>query len=448
MIRVVVALIAAAALVTILDARQRDPAAGIPLRFHHLHYLVDDPGAALGRAADRLDGARAIVQGLGVGVRVGREYVLFDRDYGDRDRQNPAHASSAAHAYDNAVHWLAARGFTVRPRSLAETSIPESSGFGSLDHLAFAADDLAAAVAHAATTPLATTESAARFRLPTGATIEIVRDTDRPDTHWCPMHPDVRSASDAKCRICGMALVKIPPPRVGEYRLDVTLIPRRGGGISGLRFMVRDPETNDRVPGLMEVHERPFHLFVISRDLATFAHLHPVLEADGSLRLEHELPAGEYMLVADFLPAGGTPQMVQRAVVTPGYPGPLFAQPADIRMIPAEHEIGGLRVRMQAAPPAPRRETLIRFELSDMATRQPVTDLEPYLGASGHLLIVNQDLTAAVHGHPEGAGTRGPSVTFGPVFPAPGRYKLWVQFQRHGAIVTAPFVIDVPSESR
>ena len=42
-------------------------------------------------------------------------------------------------------------------------------------------------------------------------------DLDRPDAFWCPMHPDVRAADAGKCPLCGMTLVPIPPPRVGEY---------------------------------------------------------------------------------------------------------------------------------------------------------------------------------------------------------------------------------------
>ena len=63
------------------------------------------------------------------------------------------------------------------------------------------------------------------------------------------------------------------------------------------------------------------------------------------------------------------------------------------------------------------------------------------------MLIVSNDLTAAVHGHPEGVRSSGPVVTFGPVFPAPGVYKLWVQFQRRGQVVTASFVVTVPEAS-
>ena len=76
-------------------------------------------------------------------------------------------------------------------------------------------------------------------------------------------------------------------------------------------------------------------------------------------------------------------------------------------------------------------------------TNEPVSDLEPYLGASGHVLIVNQDLS---DGDSRASGGRDDERARGDVrsvFPTPGRYKLWAQFQRKGAVVTAAFVIDV-----
>ncbi len=54
-------------------------------------------------------------------------------------------------------------------------------------------------------------------RSPSGLGVEIVRDTTLPDVWWCPMHVDVRSPTGGSCPICSMALVPIPPPRVGEY---------------------------------------------------------------------------------------------------------------------------------------------------------------------------------------------------------------------------------------
>ena len=411
------------------------------LRFHHLHYRVADPGAALGNAADAFKGTRTILQGLGVGVRVGRQYVLFDRlESGTRSSRGRKPAA----AYVEAVRWLAAKGVRVEPQSLADTAVARVMPDALLDHVAFAADDPRSVIAALDATPVSVNDDRAFFRLRSGATVEIVRDTDRPDAYWCPMHPDVRSPGTGTCRICAMALVPIPLPRLGEYKVDVTLFPRTGGGASGLQIAVRDPETGDPVKQFIDVHERPFHLFILSRDLSQFAHVHPQPTPDGGFALRQDIAAGEYMLIADFLPSGGTPQLVQRAVATPGYAGPLFGSAAELAMSGSEQVVGGLRIVMDAVSPAPRRETALRFHLSDASTGLPATDLEPYLGAAGHLLVVNQDLTAAMHGHPEGVATSGPMVTFAPVFPAPGRYKMWVQFQRRGAVVTAAFVVTVP----
>ncbi len=417
----------------------------VTVRFHHLHYRVPDPGAALGDAADAFKGTRTILQGLGVGVRVGRQYVLFDRSetFGRSSR-----GRAPADAYAEAARWLSAKGVHIEPASLADTAVARTFPDATLDHVAFAADDPGPVIASLTATPFVVNDDRARFRLTSGLVVEIVRDTDRPDAYWCPMHPGVRSPGSGKCPLCAMALVPITPPRIGEYKIDVTLVPRAAGGASGLEVAVRDPDTGDPVTSFIDVHERPLHLFVISRDLAQFAHVHPVPRQDGVFALRHDLAAGEYVLIADFLPAGGTPQLVQRAVVTPGYTGPLFGPSPELSssLSPgaSEQVSGGLRIRMEAPSPVPRRETGVRFHVSDAATNLPITDLEPYLGASGHLLIVNQDVTTAIHAHPEGATSSGPVVTFAPVFPAPGRYKVWAQFQRKGAVVTAAFVIDVP----
>lgn len=411
--------------------------AEVTARFHHLHYRVDDPGAALAPAVERVNGTRALLPGLGVGVRVGQQHVLFDREGA------AAPGMTAADVYVEAAAWLAARGLLVQPRTLSETKVATGMPDAAFDHLAFAVDDLKRVLALLNTTPLVATDDAARFRLASGAILELVRDTDRPDTHWCPMHPDVRRPGTGMCPRCGMALVPIPSPRLGEYRLDVTLLPRERGGASGFRLAVRDPQSGERVSAFTEVHERIFHLFIVSRDLETFAHVHPEKKADGVFEVRHDLAAGQYMLIADFLPAAATPQLVQRVVVTPGYTGPLFAQPPMLAPGSLEQIAEGMRVRLDPQFVAPRRASSLRFEIADAKTNAPVSDLEPYLGAAGHLLVVSQDLTVAVHGHPEGVATTGPVVMFDPVFPMPGVYKLWAQFQRQGRTITVPFVINV-----
>ena len=89
-----------------------------------------------------------------------------------------------------------------------------------------------------------------------------------------------------------------------------------------------------------------------------------------------------------------------------------------------------------------RLDAVLRFRFTDASSGATIADLEPYLGASGHLLIVSTDLTHAIHAHPESL-TPGPDINFGAEFPVAGLYKLWVQVQRKGKVFTAPFVVRI-----
>ena len=86
--------------------------------------------------------------------------------------------------------------------------------------------------------------------------------------------------------------------------------------------------------------------------------------------------------------------------------------------------------------------------ITDTATGQSVTDLEQYLGAFGHLMIIHEDGQTVVHSHPAEdeaglAASRKGNVAFNARFPKPGVYKAWGQFQREGKVVTIPFVLKI-----
>ena len=88
------------------------------------------------------------------------------------------------------------------------------------------------------------------------------------------------------------------------------------------------------------------------------------------------------------------------------------------------------------------KQTPIVFDLSD-EHGQPVNDLEPYLGAMGHLVILSADGKQFVHAHPDAAAEKSNKVKFGAHFPNAGIYKGWGEFQRAGTVHTIPFVIEV-----
>ena len=281
------------------------------VRFHHVHFRVGDPAVAMNEAATKLGGTRVIVSGLGVGVRTDDEFVLFDR----LDESDPPDLlqPDVARVYGSAVEWLHSRGISAVPASWASTRIVQAHT-GRYHHLGFVTADYEATIGRIGVTPVKRTSESALFDAGGGVLVEIVRENDLPDVFWCPMHPDVRSGTAGKCPLCRMDLVPMPPPKLGEYRMDVTL-ERNTGGMTGMRLAIREPASNLLVRAFRTVHEKTLHLFIVSRDLEYFAHVHPEQLKDGSFRLDHPLASGEYMLIADFLPEDGTTQMIQRAII-------------------------------------------------------------------------------------------------------------------------------------
>jgi hypothetical protein len=245
--------------------------------------------------------------------------------------------------------------------------------------------------------------------------------TRLPDQYWCPMHADERSEVRGKCAICGMALVPMPPAKFATYPVDLRVTPTLSG--ARLRLAVTHPATRAVLRTLAVVHERPLHLFVIGERLDFFTHEHPVQQPDGVFMVDVALPRqGAYMAIAEFLPQGATAQMFQ----------------VDL----APKIAGGMRITVDVSTARSGQASALTFRVDEAVSHAPVTDLEPYLGAGAHLLIVPVDLTEAIHGHPEQVG--GPALAFAPILPRPGRYKLWLQVQRRGAVSTVAFVLDVP----
>ena len=111
----------------------------------------------------------------------------------------------------------------------------------------------------------------------------------------------------------------------------------------------------------------------------------------------------------------------------------------------ADKVLRDTRVKLTIPDPVAGREQLVTFDLEDTSTGAPVIDLQPYLGAAGHLLLVSADLAIAAHSHPVAEISRpgGPTVVFQMVFPRAGDYRMWVQFQRHGDVLTSSFTVPV-----
>ncbi len=185
-------------------------------------------------------------------------------------------------------------------------------------------------------------------------------------------------------------------------------------------------------------HERQLHLIVLRRDTTGFQHLHPVLGADGVWRVPLVLPAGGiYRAYADFVPTGGPALVLGTDLYVPGDFAPVAHPPSRVA------QVEGYQVRLDGDLVAGLPSQVFATISRDGA---PVTDLEPYLGAFGHLVTLRVGDLAYLHAHPDSAvpaatDRAGPGIAFTVDVPSAGGYRLFLDFQHAGVVRTAEFTV-------
>ena len=228
-----------------------------------------------------------------------------------------------------------------------------------------------------------------------------------------------------------------------------------------------------------KVHDKLMHLIVVSKDLSWFSHIHPKYEGAGVFKINATIPrGGDFKLYADYTPEGQSQEVAQHAFAVEGKnPLPAKASLTPDKMQGAwllrqaytrdegrEENRQGVTYQVALMPMPAKlvagKEAMLHFQVRD-AKGKPITDLQPYLGALGHCVILSEDSDTYLHSHPmEGGGEHdmskmgemkhsappksgGPDVMFHTEFPKAGRYKAWGQFMHKGKIITAAFVLNV-----
>src|ERR1700733_7089290 len=224
--------------------------------------------------------------------------------------------------------------------------------------------------------------------------VPSVSEMPEADTAWvCPMHADYTMDVAGKCPRCGMDLVRAAPFDVRDYQLTLTTVPAvvRPGQKTKLLFRIFHPGTGEAIKKFEVVHERQYHLFVISQDMDYFQHIHPEEQLDGTWSIDVTLPkAGYYKILSDFMPSGGASQFIARPLVTEGYRGDLAADSA--HLVPDTtftKTVDDITASVAFDPPTfvVGQYGHLNFHLNDRGTGRPITDLQTYLGAFGHTLI-------------------------------------------------------------
>jgi hypothetical protein len=189
-------------------------------------------------------------------------------------------------------------------------------------------------------------------------------------------------------------------------------------------------------------HEKQMHLIVVSKDLAYFNHIHPVYKGNGEFMVTTQFPVGgDYKIIADFIPTGmGNMTKTQWVTVQGDAPKPTAIEP-DTNLTKV---VDGKEISLSFDHIMTGMDLNMTFNIKDAKTKEPITNLQPYLGAVGHVVILSADTEMYLHVHPTDEKATGPDAKFMTSFSKSGIYKIWGQFQQNDKVFVVPFVVKVP----
>ena len=244
----------------------------------------------------------------------------------------------------------------------------------------------------------------------------------------------VAAGSDEGAGLPGLAAT------VDGYSIEPVASTLAAGDRVPFAFQVTDPDGHP-VTRYTEAHEKELHLIVVRRDLSGFQHVHPVLSDGGTWTVDLDLArGGSYRAYADVVPADlghnvvlGTDLDVAGDYAPVSLPAPATTTTVD-----------GYDVTL-AGDPEPGVETQLTYSVS--RDGRPVDDLQPYLGAYGHLVTIRDSDLAYLHTHPAeeavAGESGGPDIEFMTTFPSAGTYRLFLDFQVGGQVRTAELTVEV-----
>jgi hypothetical protein len=178
-------------------------------------------------------------------------------------------------------------------------------------------------------------------------------------------------------------------------------------------------------------HEKLLHLIVVSTDLKEYLHLHPQTNEPGVFKISHSLQTGEYKAFVDIKPIGKTYE-VEPITFEVGENHKEHDEDSLIVDSELTKEVGGHTVRLLPSSLKTNEDIQLTFDLGGETPEQ-------YLGALGHVVILDEKGENYIHVHP----LDGNDPVFVTKFTEPGVYKIWAEFKFNGEVFVFPYVVEI-----
>lgn len=257
-------------------------------------------------------------------------------------------------------------------------------------------------------------------------------------THACSMHPEVKGIEGYKCTKCGMNLQPIKKDEINALKVDISS--KQGVLESGkpVNFSISITDNGKNVP--LEVqHDMKMHLLVVNEELTWFDHIHPEEQTDSTYNVSETFPfAGKYLMFTDFKAVGLLGTVDKQEIEVKGTPGNQVAK-LDSKYV---SKVDGYTVSLlNGEDLKTNRSQDLKFAIEKKGKKFQVADMQDYLGATAHIVMISQIDKDFLHIHPM-------SDKQYPIYAQtninkPGIYRMWVQFKIDGKLQTADFTVNV-----
>ncbi|MEE9215282.1 MAG: heavy metal-binding domain-containing protein [Thermodesulfobacteriota bacterium] len=273
--------------------------------------------------------------------------------------------------------------------------------------------------------------------------------------YTCPMNCEGSQGNKpGKCPVCGMDLVHSDKLLSSKsYRMDYRSDPVQieAGKAATLTFRPIDESNEAALVPLDIVHEKKIHMMVFSKDLSYFEHIHPEYTASGDhiidvlaesedyskgrgLKETKFLSGGDYFIFLDYTPSKAANQIEKVPIKVSGKEKAKIPL-GDERLV---WEGDGYTVTLGADKDFAIK-TPIQLHINITKDGKAVNNLDNYLGALAHMVILSEDVEEYLHVHPMESKTTGPDIFLHTNFPKESKYKVFMQFNHNGEIHTINF---------
>lgn len=264
---------------------------------------------------------------------------------------------------------------------------------------------------------------------------------NRDANYVCPMHSEVTGKKGEKCPKCGMELESAASNNTKdfEFKLATPEVIEAGKPVN-LSISITDGYKNVK---LEEVHEMKMHLLVIDEELTWFDHIHPEEQTDGTFRVSETFPGGgKYLLFTDYKPVDASGEVKLQLVDVKGTP--LNTAKIAEKLV---SKIDNYTVTLTNGKDLKTNTgQVLKFTVEKDGKKLEEKEIQQYLGASAHIVMVAKETKDFLHIHP--VSDKNFPIYAETQVKKPGFYRMWVQFKIDEIVHTADFTVNVSEGSK